>query len=104
MPRCDRASTTAFWTAGAEPTVAASPMPLAPSGFSGVGVSVWEQANPGSGAALVELHGLVEGLGDPLSKAAMDLSLHEQWVQDAAAVVDGHVTHRSDATRLQVHL
>ena len=31
----DTASTTAFWTAGVEPTVADSPMPLAPSGFSG---------------------------------------------------------------------
>ncbi len=34
------ASTTAFTTAGVEPIVAASPMPLAPSGFTGVGVTV----------------------------------------------------------------
>ena len=39
MPRWDRASTTAFCTAGVEPTVPDSPMPLAPSGFSGVGVT-----------------------------------------------------------------
>ena len=31
---------TAFWIAGVEPIVAASPMPLAPSGLIGVGVSV----------------------------------------------------------------
>ena len=39
-PRWLRASTTAFWTAGVAPMVADSPMPLAPSGFTGVGVSV----------------------------------------------------------------
>ena len=35
------ASITAFCTAGVEPIVADSPMPLAPSGLSGVGVSVF---------------------------------------------------------------
>ena len=39
-PRCDTASITAFWIAGVEPIVAASPIPLAPSGLSGDGVSV----------------------------------------------------------------
>ena len=39
-PRWARASMTAFWTAGVEPMVAASPMPFAPSGLRGVGVSV----------------------------------------------------------------
>jgi hypothetical protein len=34
------ASITAFCTAGVLPMVLASPMPFAPSGFSGVGVSV----------------------------------------------------------------
>ena len=33
------ASTTAFCTAGVDPTVADSPIPLAPNGF--IGVSVW---------------------------------------------------------------
>ena len=37
-PRCATASITAFCTAGVEPIVAASPMPFAPSGLSGVGV------------------------------------------------------------------
>jgi hypothetical protein len=41
-PRCASASTTAFWTAGIEPIVPASPIPFAPSGFLGVGVSVCE--------------------------------------------------------------
>ena len=39
-PRCDSASTTAFCTAGVEPMVPDSPMPLAPSGLRGVGVSI----------------------------------------------------------------
>src|SRR6516165_6825090 len=39
-PRWDTASTTAFWTAGVEPIEPASPMPLAPSGFRSVGVSL----------------------------------------------------------------
>ena len=39
-PRWDRASTTAFWTAGVEPMVPDYPTPLAPSGLFGLGVSV----------------------------------------------------------------
>ena len=39
-PRCDTASITAFWIAGVEPMVAASPMPFAPSGLFGDGVTV----------------------------------------------------------------
>src|ERR1700757_119210 len=39
-PRWDTASTTAFWTAGVEPIVPASPMPFTPSGFRSVGVSL----------------------------------------------------------------
>src|SRR5205807_4030662 len=38
-PRRLKASTTALTTAGVDPIVAASPMPLAPSGFRGVGVT-----------------------------------------------------------------
>ena len=50
-PRCASASITAFCTAGVEPIVAASPMPFAPSGLSGVGVSVECTSNDGSSAA-----------------------------------------------------
>ena len=50
-PRCASASTTAFCTAGVEPTVADSPMPLAPSGLSGVGVSVCATRHDGSSDA-----------------------------------------------------
>src|SRR5690348_18428817 len=39
-PRWDTASTTAFWIAGVEPIVPASPMPFTPSGFRSVGVSL----------------------------------------------------------------
>ena len=42
-PRWLSASTTAFCTAGMEPIVPDSPMPLAPSGLSGVGVSVFRR-------------------------------------------------------------
>ena len=44
-PRCLSASTTAFCTAGVEPIVADSPMPLAPIGLTGVGVSVLEASS-----------------------------------------------------------
>src|SRR5207245_11402739 len=40
MPRCDSASTTAFWTAGVDPIVPDSPIPFAPRGLVGLGVSV----------------------------------------------------------------
>ena len=52
MPRWLSASTTAFCTAGVDPTVADSPMPLAPSGLSGDGVSVCAASNDGNSAAL----------------------------------------------------
>jgi hypothetical protein len=51
-PRCASASTTAFCTAGIEPIVPASPIPFAPSGFIGVGVSVDAVSKLGSSAAL----------------------------------------------------
>ena len=50
-PRCDSASTTALCTAGVEPIVADSPMPFAPSGLSGLGVSVLDTSYDGSSAA-----------------------------------------------------
>ncbi len=43
---------TAFCTAGIAPIVPASPMPLAPSGFIGVGVSVFAVSKLGSSAAV----------------------------------------------------
>ena len=45
------ASTTAFCTAGVEPIVPDSPMPLAPSGLTAVGVSIATSSKPGSSAA-----------------------------------------------------
>ena len=50
-PRCDRASTTALITAGGEAMVPASPMPLTPSGFVGLGVTVRSRSNDGISAA-----------------------------------------------------
>jgi hypothetical protein len=50
-PRGARASTTALCTAGVEPMVPDSPMPLAPSGLRGVGVSVWAVSKLGISAA-----------------------------------------------------
>src|SRR5262245_24685975 len=51
MPRCPRASTTALYTAGIEPIVPDSPMPLAPSSLANVGVSMRTSSNDGSSAA-----------------------------------------------------
>jgi hypothetical protein len=50
-PRSDNASITALCTAGVEPIVADSPIPLAPNGFNGVGVSVCPISNRGSSDA-----------------------------------------------------
>ena len=67
-PRWLRASTTAFWTAGIEPIVPDSPMPFAPSGLSGVGVSVFSVSNEGSSAALgMAYSASVEVIGFPSS-------------------------------------
>ena len=51
-PNGRSASTTAFCTAGVEPTVADSPIPLAPNGFIGVGVSVLCGSNQKRSAAV----------------------------------------------------
>ena len=53
-PRCASASITAFCTAGVAPIVPDSPMPLAPSGLRGVGVSCGIRSNIGSSAAEIE--------------------------------------------------
>src|SRR5215471_444617 len=50
-PRCLRASITAFTMAGVEPMVAASPIPLAPMGLNGVGVTVSSVVNMGRSPA-----------------------------------------------------
>src|SRR5262252_3405462 len=50
-PRCLRASTTALTMAGVEPMVAASPIPLAPMGLNGVGVTVSSVVNMGRSPA-----------------------------------------------------
>ena len=50
-PRWLTASTTALWTAGRAPIVPDSPIPLAPSGLSGLGVSVLAVSKEGSSAA-----------------------------------------------------
>jgi len=51
-PRCETASTTALCTAGVEPIVPDSPIPFAPSGLSGVGVTVFDASRSGNSAAL----------------------------------------------------
>ena len=50
-PNGRNASTTALTTAGVEPMVAASPMPFAPSGLHGDGVTVWSVVNNGRSSA-----------------------------------------------------
>src|ERR1044071_5686867 len=51
MPNGASASTTALTIAGVDPIVPASPMPLMPSGFTGVGVSVRAKLKCGKLAA-----------------------------------------------------
>ena len=51
IPRWDRASTTAFCTAGGAPMVPDSPIPFTPSGLWGEGVSVRSHSNDGSSQA-----------------------------------------------------
>src|SRR5688572_14708900 len=50
-PKDFSASTTALTMAGVEPMVAASPMPLAPIGLNGVGVTVWSTVKSGRSSA-----------------------------------------------------
>jgi hypothetical protein len=67
-PRCARASTTAFCTAGVAPIVPASPIPFAPSGFIGVGVSVFAVSKVGSSAALGKAYNArLDVIGVPIS-------------------------------------
>jgi hypothetical protein len=67
-PRWASASTTAFWTAGIAPIVPASPIPFAPKGFSGVGVSVRAVVKLGSSAALGNAYvASVDVVGVPVS-------------------------------------
>ena len=119
-PRWLSASTTAFCTAGVLPTVADSPMPLAPSGLSGDGVSVCATSNVGNSAALgmrvlgerrrervgvvVVDHLLPERLRDPRRQPTVHLAVDEHRVQDAAAVVDRDVADGLHATGVGVDL
>ena len=119
-PRWLSASTTAFCTAGVDPTVADSPMPFAPSGLSGDGVSVCAASNDGNSAALgMRVVGqrrrervavvvvdelLPQRLRDPRREPAVHLAVDEQRVEDAAAVVDRDVAHRHDPAGLDVDL
>src|SRR6516162_9739742 len=50
-PRCERASTIAFMTAGVAAIVPASPIPLTPRGFVGLGVTVRSVTMLGNSAA-----------------------------------------------------
>ena len=86
-------------------------MPLAPSGLSGVGVSVERtskrrQLGGGGDAVVGEVGGqrvavgvvadlLVQRLADARRDAAVLLALDEQRVEDRAAVVDGDVAQRA---------
>jgi hypothetical protein len=118
-PRCATASMTAFWTAGVAPIVPASPMPLTPSGFTVVGVSLpaarsWA-ARRGDGGVVgqrggqrvavgVVEHLFEQRLGGALGDAAVPLALGEHRVEHRARVVDGHVPQQRDLAGLGVHL
>ena len=119
-PRWASASITAFCTAGVEPIVAASPMPFAPSGFSGVGRlgrvhlerrqlgrrrhGVLRQVRGDRiGVAVVD-DLLVQRLADAGGDAAVLLALDEQRVEHGAAVVDRDVPHEAHLAGVGVDL
>ncbi len=120
MPSGDSASTAAFTTAGVAAIVPASPMPFAPSGLTGDGVTVRSSVIDGRSAAdgiwystsdavrscpSLAVHRLLEqGLRDRLDDAAVHLPVDDHRVDDVAAVVDGDVVDDLDATRLGVDL
>ena len=114
-PRCASASTTALCTAGVEPIVPDSPMPFAPSGLRGDGVSVFDRFEARElGRARHRVVGerrrervavgvvdvlLPQRLRDALRDAAVLLARDDQRVEDAAAVVDRDVAERRHAVR-----
>ena len=93
--------------AGVEPMVPASPMPLIPSGFTDVGVSVRLRFKRGRSAArgqsvihqvageklaiLVINRLLRTGLAPCLGQFPLDLSIDEQRIDDLTAVIHGDV-------------
>ena len=107
----ETASTTALCTAGVEPIVADSPMPFAPSGLSGLSVSVFDtsklrqlggrrhrvvhEVRGDRVAVVVVLHLLAQRLRGALRDAAVLLAGDEQRVEDRAAVVDRDVAEHS---------
>ena len=119
-PKCDSASTTAFQTAGVAPIAPASPMPFAPSGLRGVGVSralglevrqvagardrVGRERAGHVVAVLVEGDLLEQRLRDALGDAAVDLALDQHRVRDAPRVVDRDVTDQVRQPGLGVDL
>ena len=119
-PRCETASITALCTAGVAPIVPDSPIPLAPSGLTGVGVSISTSSNDrqlGRGrhavghqvgvlrvAVLVVAQLLEQRLGDPGGHAAVDLALGDQRVDDRAGVVDRDQALQVDRAGLGVDL
>ena len=96
--------------AGVEPIVAASPMPLAPSGLRASASSVWCVSNcgksapaarrspssePVSNSPLVVVDDLLpERLADALRQAAVDLAVDQHRADDVAAVVDRDVAQQ----------
>ena len=119
-PRWDRASTTAFITAAPDAIVPVSPTPLTPSGFVGLGVVDESSSNDGSSTAdgtryvtrlavcrlpvLVVAAFLVEGGGDTLRDAAVDLPFDDQRIDHRADVVDRDVADETRIAGLGVHL
>ena len=95
-------------------------MPLAPSGFMNVGVSMWHdlEARQLGGrdervvgevrrdrvAVVVVAHLLEQRLGRALGDAAVDLALEQQRVEHPAGVVAGDVAEGADLAGLGVDL
>ena len=120
IPNAESASITALAAVGVEPIVAASPMPLAPSGLIGVVVVVWCVSKVGKAvrlrqrvvveragqqlAVVVVVQLFPERLADALRQPAVDLAGDQHRADDVAAVVDRDVAEQLDLARLREDL
>ena len=119
-PRWDTASMTAFSTAGVDPMVPASPIPLAPSGLMrgrGLAGDQLERGKLGRGdrrvvdqragqrvAVGVVAHLFQQRLRDALGDSAVPLALGQHRVEYPPGVVHGDVPHQGRLAGLGVHL
>src|SRR5258708_7797936 len=98
-PRCDSASTTAFWIAGVEPIVPVSPIPFPPRGLFGLRVSVVAVTTSGTSPMLGVKYASNDAVrGGPRAAAARSAGA------DTDGLVSGRGRRRSQAAAFVAHL